>query len=89
MLEKIKIAGKLSDEDFALLTSRLVQKKLKKGEHSLEIGKVNTELGFIGQGLAMCYRMLHDEETPVDFATEGNWLLGLFIHTLQEQDKVD
>jgi CRP-like cAMP-binding protein len=87
MLEKIRIAGNLSEDDFALLTSRLVQKKLKKGEHFLEIGKVNTELAFIGQGLAMYYRMLHDEETPVDFATEGNWVS--YLKSFNEQLPAD
>jgi CRP/FNR family transcriptional regulator, anaerobic regulatory protein len=74
MLEKIKTAGDLSDADFALLTSRLERRTLKKGEHFLEIGKVNTNIGFIEKGLAMYYRIVRDEEVPVDFAIEGNWL---------------
>jgi CRP/FNR family transcriptional regulator, anaerobic regulatory protein len=73
MLEKIKNAGQLSDSDFALLTSRFEMRTLKKGEHFLEIGKVNTHLGFIEKGLAMYYRVVRDEEVPVDFAIEGNW----------------
>ena len=73
MLEQIKIAGKLSDTEFDLLKSRFEQRTLKKGEHFLEIGKVNTSLGFIEKGLAMYYRVINDEEIPVDFAIEGNW----------------
>lgn len=73
ILESIKIAGQLSDEDFAVLTSRLKQKTMKKGDHFLEIGNINDELGFLEQGLAMYYRMINDEEIPLDFAIEGNW----------------
>lgn len=74
MLERIKIAGNLSDEDVALLASKLEVKQLRKGEHFLAIGKVNTHLGLVEQGLAMYYRDLRGEEIPVDFAVEGNWV---------------
>src|SRR5688572_33238096 len=73
MLEKIKAAGNLSDEDFALLTSKLETKTLQKGDHFLEIGSVNTSLGFIEKGIAMYYRMMDGEEIPVDFGIEGDW----------------
>jgi CRP/FNR family transcriptional regulator, anaerobic regulatory protein len=73
MLEKIKAAGNLSDEDFALLTSKLETKTLQKGDHFLEIGSVNTNLGFIEKGIAMYYRMMDGEEIPVDFGIEGDW----------------
>ena len=73
MLESIKIAGNLSDEDFSLMISRLQTKVLKKGEHFLEIGKINTSLGFIEKGLAMYYRLVEGDEIPVDFGVEGNW----------------
>jgi CRP-like cAMP-binding protein len=73
MLDRIKAAGQLSDSDFALLISRLKRRTFKKGDHFLEIGKINTELGFVEQGLAMYYRIINDDEVPVDFATEGNW----------------
>ncbi|MGC3948163.1 MAG: Crp/Fnr family transcriptional regulator [Chryseolinea sp.] len=74
MLHNLKTAGNLSDEEFELLTSSLHPKKLAKGEHFLEIGHVNSSLGFIEQGLAMYYRIVRDEIIPVDFATEGNWV---------------
>lgn len=73
-LERIKTAGNLSDTDFDLLSSRLVHVRLKKGEHFLRPADVNTNLGFIESGLAMYYRVLHGEEIPVDFATEGSWI---------------
>ena len=87
MLEKIKLAGQLSDADFALLTSRLVKRTLKKGEHFLEIGKVNTELGFIEKGLAMYYRIVRDEEVPVDFGVEGNWMS--YLKSFNDQSPAD
>src|SRR5690349_15150568 len=74
MLEQLKIAGNLSDDDFAILMANLQVRKLRKGEHFLEIGKVNTSLAFVEQGLAMYYRIVRDEIIPVDFAIEGNWM---------------
>ena len=73
MLQNIKAAGNLSDDDFALLTSKLEVVSLKKGDHFLEIGKINTCLGFIENGLAMYYRIVNEEEVPVDFGVEGDW----------------
>jgi hypothetical protein len=73
MLERIKTDGNLSDADFALLVSKLETKTLKKGEHFLEIGKLNTSLGYIEKGLAMYYRVVDGEEIPVYFGIEGDW----------------
>jgi len=84
MLEKIKAVGNLSNEDFTLLTSKLESKTLKKGEHFLEIGKVNTSLGYIEKGLAMYYRVVDDEEIPVDFGIEGDWVSYLKSFNTQE-----
>jgi CRP-like cAMP-binding protein len=87
MLEKIKHAGQLSDADFALLTSRLESRSLKKGEHFLDIGKINTHLGFIERGLAMYYRIINDDEVPVDFGIEGNWLS--YLKSFNDQRPAD
>ena len=87
MLQSLRIAGNLSDEEFTLLTSGLQLKKLGKGEHFLEIGKVNTALGFIEQGLAMYYRVVRGEIVPVDFATEGNWVS--YLKSFNEQIPAD
>ena len=87
MLDKIKAAGRLSDDDFALLTSRLERRILKKGDHFLEIGRINTELGFVEQGLAMYYRIINGEEIPVDFASEGNWCS--YLKSFNDQTKAD
>ena len=84
MLEKLKTAGNLSDEDFTLLISKLETKAVKKGEHFLEIGKVNSSLGFIEKGLAMYYRIVNEEEIPVDFGIEGDWLSYLKSFNTQE-----
>jgi CRP/FNR family transcriptional regulator, anaerobic regulatory protein len=74
MLENIKSIGNLSDADFELLTSRMEKVTLSKGDHFLELGKVNMSMGYVEQGLAMYYRIVNDEEVPVDFAMEGNWV---------------
>lgn len=87
MLEKIKAAGNLSDADFALLTSKLETKVLKKGDHFLEIGRINTSLGFIEKGLAMYYRMVDGEEIPVDFGMEGDWLS--YLKSFNDQSPSD
>ena len=87
MLDQIKIAGKLSDADFQLLKSRFELRTFKKGEHFLEIGKVNSSLGFIEKGLAMYYRIINDEEVPVDFAIEGNW--ASYLKSFNNQSPAD
>lgn len=87
MLEQIKVAGNLTDGEFAMLTSRLESRALSKGEHFLEIGKVNTDLGFIEKGLAMYYRIINDEEVPVDFAIEGNW--ASYLKSFNNQSPAD
>jgi len=87
MLDQIKLAGKLSDSEFSLLTSRMVSRTFNKGEHFLEIGKVNTSLGFIEKGLAMYYRIINDEEVPVDFAIEGNW--ASYLKSFNDQSPAD
>jgi CRP-like cAMP-binding protein len=87
MLEKIKIAGNLSDDDFILLTSKLESQALKKGEHFLEIGKINTSLGYIEKGLAMYYRIIDGEEIPVDFGMEGDWLS--YLKSFNDQSPSD
>jgi CRP/FNR family transcriptional regulator, anaerobic regulatory protein len=73
MLESIKQAGNLSDEDFQLLISKFEIKSFKKGEHFLREGTVNKSIGYIETGLAMYYRLVNGEEIPVDFAIETNW----------------
>jgi CRP-like cAMP-binding protein len=87
VLENIKTAGKLSDAEFALLTSRMESRMIEKGAHFLEIGKVNKELGFVEQGLAMYYRIINDEEVPVDFAIEGNWVS--YLKSFNDQSPAD
>jgi CRP/FNR family transcriptional regulator, anaerobic regulatory protein len=87
VLENIKIAGKLSDAEFALLTSRMESRTIEKSAHFLEIGKVNRELGFVEQGLAMYYRIINDEEVPVDFAIEGNWVS--YLKSFNDQSPAD
>ena len=87
MLDQIKIAGKLSDADFEMLKSRFEPRALKKGDHFLQIGKVNTSLGFIEKGLAMYYRIINDEEVPVDFAIEGSW--ASYLKSFNEQSPAD
>ena len=87
MLQHIKAAGNLSDDDFALLISALEEKQLKKGEHFLEIGKVNTHLGFVEEGIAMYYRIVRDEVIPVDFAVEGNWIS--YLKSFNDQSPAD
>ena len=87
MLDQIKIVGKLSDTEFELLTSRFELKTLKKGEHFLEIGKVNTQIGYIEKGLAMYYRIINDDEIPVDFGIEGNW--ASYLKSFNNQSPAD
>jgi len=87
MLERIKTAGNLSDADFALLVSKLETKTVKRGEHFLEIGKVNTSLGYIEKGLAMYYRVVDGEEIPVDFGIEGDW--ASYLKSFNDQSPSD
>lgn len=74
MLDILKKAGNLSDGEFDLLISKMEIIVFRKNQHFLEIGKVNTRMGFIEKGLAMYYRMSEGEEVPVDFGVEGNWV---------------
>lgn len=74
MLETLKAAGNLTENDFTLLMSKLSVVTYRKNEHFLEIGKVNTTMGFVEHGLAMYYRMVDGVEIPVDFGVEGNWV---------------
>jgi CRP-like cAMP-binding protein len=83
MLQQLKTAGNLSEEDFSILISALEVKQLKKGEHFLEIGKTSDELAFIEQGIAMYYRIVREEIIPVDFAVEGNWIS--YLKSFNEQ----
>lgn len=87
IFEQIKHAGNLSDEDFTLLTSKLERRILKKGDHFLEIGKVNTSLGLIENGLAMYYRVVDGDEIPVDFGMEGDWLS--YLKSFNDQSASD